>query len=221
MKKFGILGLILLVMIALSAGPGAQAQRIGSPRALVSQSVAGGASVAVTNGVDVSQWDTENFQLTLVGTGADTGAVVVTLQKSIDGTTFVSAGTLTANVSGTSTSSVITSVAAPDCQWLRLVSVNNSANATNVTVTLTASPGKTYVRQDATISAAGLRLSGGANVGTLTATAGQLTTASIGTATITTGSVVALTIGTSNYTLGVAAIVDTSGSTNQVLKLSP
>ena len=134
MKKFEILGLILLVMIAFIAVPGAQAQRIGVPSPLVDQSLTA-INVASTNTVDVSQCATLSVQAAVFdqsGSATATNTVTVSSQVSLDGVGWLTGPTLTVTAIGSNAvSTCISNYAMLPYRYWRTIALDNSTSPTN------------------------------------------------------------------------------------------
>jgi len=134
MKKFGILGLVILAVIALIAVPVAQAQRIGVPSPLVDQSLTA-ATVPSTNAVDVSQCATFSVQATLTGLSGSataTNTVTVSSQVSLDGVGWQTGPTLSVTAIGSNTTSTcISNYAVLPYRFWRTITLDNSASPTN------------------------------------------------------------------------------------------
>ena len=143
MKKFGILGLISVIVIALLAvlAP-AHAQRIGNPAVLISTSLTN-ASVASTNVVDVSAYATVSVQATLTDLGlvaTDTNTVAISTEVSLDGDHWLTGPSLTVTAIGSNTVSTCISNFAvlPYRQW-RPITLDNSTSPTNACLSLVGS----------------------------------------------------------------------------------
>ena len=149
MKKFGILGLISVTVIALIAVPGAQAQRIGNPATpvnLVSLNVSNSFATNYVATVDVSDVNLVSAQLIVSNTAASTSNTVVTIDRSVDGVNWVTGWkTITIANAGTTTTSCISNFTAlADRYWRLSLSsdvLSNTACTNFVSVKINKKPG--------------------------------------------------------------------------------
>lgn len=134
--KFLIAGLVLVI----GALP-ARAQ-LGEIQNVLTASL-GAESVAVTQRVSAVSSPNLLFQCTLTGTGADvTNDLTFTLQKSVDAVSWASGATLTFTPTGTTPSVGQTNLVTSGYPYWRLITADNSGNATNCTAVLTATKDK-------------------------------------------------------------------------------
>lgn len=235
----GMIGIILLLLLVFTL-PGAQAQ-LGDPQTVLSSNLAA-SSVAVTQGV--SSVGSGNLLFVITALGSDAGVTndgTLTLQKSIDGTTWVSGATLKVTPTGTSTANITTNLGTAGFPYWRLITADNSANPTNLTLTIkatkdvtsTTSLGTSVKVNGTSYTPSAVSIAPGANTGTAAFLNGATLTVNQATLTLTlekngdgvvTNATLNITTIATNASLATTtanAVTNAVGTASTLLKLTP
>lgn len=138
MKKFGILGLVILAVIALIAVPGAQAQ-IGAPATPVNSSLNVSNGWGVSSAATISLEGSSQIAVQLVASNnaANASNTVATIDRSVDGINWVTGySTITLANGGTLTTTCISNYTVGADGFWRL-SVTNQAVQSSATLSNT------------------------------------------------------------------------------------
>ena len=134
LAALALLAFVLLIPVTAQA----QATPVYFSNTLLSGSTVTNSTTRTYNlTIDARKQTTVGLMVSFALTGgAETGNIVVTLQRSIDGSTWESTGTtITTAANGTNTVSLVTAVASNGAGYIRLATIQN-ANTNNATVSV-------------------------------------------------------------------------------------
>jgi hypothetical protein len=135
MNRIKIVAASLLAVLFVSS---AQAQ-LGEPQSILTSNLVESAATAVTQRFSAVNSPNLVFQITATGAGAGvTNDGTLTLQKSVDGSSWTTGATLVFATGGVTPTTTITNLATGGVPYWRLTTADNTANAAKCLVVITA-----------------------------------------------------------------------------------